>query len=74
MVLEAMCEPPFEPLQSLDLRMLSYKTALLMALASAKHVGDLSVQSLLHPVFAEWVKSGIASKRSFYTKSHVRGI
>lgn len=46
LVLEAMCEPPFEPLESLDLRMLSYKTALLLAMASAKHVGDLHALSV----------------------------
>lgn len=40
-VLEAMCEPPVEPLESLNVRMLSYKTALLLVIASAKRVGDL---------------------------------
>lgn len=40
-VLEAMSEPLFEPLESLDLRMLFYKTILLLVLASAKCVFDL---------------------------------
>lgn len=36
-----MCEPLFESLESLELRMLSYKTALLLTLASVKHVSNL---------------------------------
>ncbi len=40
-VLRALKGPPFEPLQSTDLRSLSLKTALLLALASVKRVGDL---------------------------------
>lgn len=43
-----MCEPPFEPLESLDLRMLSYKMALLLLLELAKHMGDLHALSV-HP-------------------------
>ncbi len=43
----ALCEgkPTFDPLQSTDLRSLSLKTALLLALASFKRVGDLQVLS-----------------------------
>ncbi len=55
LVLEAMCEPPFEPLESLDLRMLSYK--MLLALASAKCVGDLPVLSV-HPTCIQFVLDG----------------
>ncbi len=40
-VLRALEGPPFEPLQSSSLRVLSLKTALLLALASVKWVGDL---------------------------------
>lgn len=40
-----MCEPLFEPLESLKLRMLSYKTDLLLTLASTK-VGDLHALSV----------------------------
>jgi hypothetical protein len=47
-VLEALYMAPFEPMESLDLKIFSYKTSLLMALASAKHVGDLHVLSV-HP-------------------------
>ncbi len=38
--------PPFEPLQSTSLRSLSLKTALLLALASVKRVGDLQALSI----------------------------
>ncbi len=38
--------PPFEPLQSWSLRVLSLKTTLLLALASVKRVGDLQALSI----------------------------
>ncbi len=44
-VLRTLKGPPFEPLQSTDLRSLSLKTALLLALASVKRVGDLQALS-----------------------------
>ncbi len=44
-VLRALKGPPFEPLPSTDLRSLSLKTALLLALASVKRVGDLQALS-----------------------------
>ncbi len=40
-VLRALSQPPFEPLASVDLKELSIKTAPLLALALAKHIGDL---------------------------------
>ncbi len=39
-VLRALSQPPFEPLASVDLKELSIKTTLLLALASAKRIGD----------------------------------
>ncbi len=45
-VLRALKGPPFEPLQSSSLRVLSLKTALLSALASVKQVGDLQALSV----------------------------
>ncbi len=45
-VLRALKGPPFEPLQSANLRSLSLKTALLLALASVKRVGDLQALSI----------------------------
>ncbi len=45
-VLRALKGPPFEPLQSTNLQSLSLKTALLLALASVKRVGDLQALSI----------------------------
>lgn len=45
-VLKALRGPPFEPLEQADLRALSFKTALLLALASVKRVGDLHAFSI----------------------------
>ncbi|KAG1925191.1 zinc finger BED domain-containing protein [Pimephales promelas] len=45
-VLSALQRPPFEPLQSVELKFLSMKTALLVALASIKKVGDLHAFSV----------------------------
>ncbi|XP_047229391.1 uncharacterized protein LOC124872980, partial [Girardinichthys multiradiatus] len=46
LVLEALCDPPFEPLESVDVKFLSYKLALLLALTTAKRVGDLHALSV----------------------------
>ncbi len=46
LVLRAFQIAPFEPLQSADLRILSMKTLLLVALASIKRVGDLQAFSV----------------------------
>lgn len=46
LVLEALCEPPFEPIKSVDMKFLSYKSALLLALTDAKQVGDLHALSV----------------------------
>ncbi|XDV29293.1 hypothetical protein PO909_032430 [Leuciscus waleckii] len=45
-VLEAMKGAPFEPLQSIDLKHLSFKTVFLLALASVKRIGDLHALSV----------------------------
>ncbi len=45
-ILRALKGPPVEPLQSSSLRVLSLKTALLLALASVKQVGDLQALSV----------------------------
>ncbi len=42
----ALSQPPFEPLASVDLKEISFKTALLLALISAKHIGDLHAFSV----------------------------
>ena len=45
-VLEALKGAPFEPLRSADLKHLSLKTSLVLALASVKRVGDLHALSV----------------------------
>ncbi|XP_049901735.1 uncharacterized protein LOC126391201 [Epinephelus moara] len=46
LVLQALEYPPFEPLESVDLKWLSVKSALLLALAMAKRVGELHALSV----------------------------
>ena len=45
-VLDGLSRAPFEPLESMDLKHLSLKTALLLALASGKRVSDLTALSV----------------------------
>ncbi|XP_060746163.1 uncharacterized protein LOC132859430 [Tachysurus vachellii] len=45
MVLEVLAQQPFEPLGDISLKLLSFKTVLLLALASAKGVSDLHALS-----------------------------
>lgn len=47
------CAAPFEPPESVDLMILYNKTYLLMALASAKNIGNLCYQYTL-PVLSLW--------------------
>ncbi|XP_056093378.1 uncharacterized protein LOC130072339 [Rhinichthys klamathensis goyatoka] len=57
MVLEALSQHPFEPLGSISLKLLSFKTALLLALASAKRVSELHALSV-HPSCTKFSLSG----------------
>jgi hypothetical protein len=57
MVLEARSLYPFEPLGSISLKLLSLKTALLSAVASAKRVSELHALSV-HPSCAKFSLSG----------------
>ena len=45
-VLRALTGPPFEPLDTVDIKFVSLKTALLLALTSAKRVGDIQALSV----------------------------
>ncbi len=45
-ILDALSQPPFEPLDCVDLKMLSLKTALLLVLASGKRVSDIHAFSV----------------------------
>lgn len=57
LVLEALCRPPFEPLAQADLRWLSCKTAFLLAIVSAKRVGELHAFSV-SPSCLRWSPDG----------------
>ncbi|XP_048011810.1 uncharacterized protein LOC125245326 [Megalobrama amblycephala] len=57
MVLEALSLYPFEPLGSISLKLMSFKTALLLALASAKRVSELHALSV-HPSCTKFSLSG----------------
>lgn len=46
LVLGAVSQPPFEPLNQVEIKILSLKTALLLALASAKRVSDIHALSI----------------------------
>ena len=46
LVLDALCLPPFEPLAQAELKWVSTKTAFLLAIASAKRVGELHALSV----------------------------
>lgn len=49
MVLVGLKDPPFEPLERTDLKHVSLKTMLTLALALAKQVGDIHWE-LQHPI------------------------
>ncbi len=45
-VLEALCKPPFEPIEEASERLLTLKMVLLLAISSLKRVGDLQALSV----------------------------
>ena len=45
-MLRALTGPPSEPLEGVDMKCVSLKTALLLALTSAKRVGDMQALSI----------------------------
>ncbi len=45
-VVEALCKPPFEPIEEVSERLLTLKTVLLLAISSLKRVGDLQALSV----------------------------
>ncbi len=53
-VLEALCRPPFEPIEEISDRHLTLKTAFLLAITSLKRVGDLQALSVA-PTHLEFV-------------------
>ncbi|KAL0148327.1 hypothetical protein M9458_056389 [Cirrhinus mrigala] len=65
-VLEALCRPPFEPIEGIVDRFLTIKTVLLLALSSLKRVGDLQALSVA-PSFLEFAPG--LSKAFLYPRS-----
>ena len=57
-VLEALCSPLFEPLQRSDLKWLSVKTAFILAVMSAKRVGELQALSVARDCL-RWTSDGL---------------
>ncbi len=45
-VLDALCRPPFEPIEEISDRLLTLKTVFLLAISSLKRVGDLQALSV----------------------------
>ena len=56
-MLQSLTRAPYEPMDQSDLRSLSRKTALLLALASAKRVGELQALSV-SPDCLRWKADG----------------
>ncbi|KAK7905159.1 hypothetical protein WMY93_017766 [Mugilogobius chulae] len=56
-VLNALQSPPFEPLSAVDLKWISMKTAFLLAMVSAKRVGELQALSV-HESCCQWKADG----------------
>ncbi len=71
LVLDALCQQPFEPLGVIDMKLLSFKTALLLALSSAKWVGEMQALSV-HPSCLQFApgfnKVCLIPNRSFMPK------
>ncbi|KAI2643104.1 hypothetical protein H4Q32_027660 [Labeo rohita] len=65
-VLEALCLPPFEPLEEISDCHLSFKTSFLLALSSLKRVGDLQALSVA-PSFLDFAPG--LSKAFLHTRT-----
>ncbi|XP_069820996.1 uncharacterized protein [Dendropsophus ebraccatus] len=50
-VLESLTRAPFEPLEEADIKLLSYKTAFLVAIVSARRVSELQALTIREPYF-----------------------
>ncbi len=67
-VLEALCRPPFEPIEEISDRHLTLKTAFLPAITSLKRVGDLQALSVAptHLEFAPGMAKAFLYPRAGY--------
>ncbi|XP_034780644.2 uncharacterized protein LOC117973223, partial [Acipenser ruthenus] len=63
-VLEALTKAPFEPLDSIELKYLSMKTAFLLANTSAKRVSELQALSVHSSCMRVWEDGSIVSLRT----------
>ena len=73
-VLDSLTKPPFEPLGQVDMKHLSLKTALLMALATAKRVSDihaLSVHEECTQFFGGTRRVVVKPRPGFVQKNHL---
>jgi hypothetical protein len=67
-VLNALCRPPFEPIEEISDRLLTLKTVFLLAMASLKRVGDLQALSVAptHLDFAPGMAKAFLYPRAGY--------
>ena len=73
-VLDALSGPPFEPIESLDLKLLSLKTLFLVAITTSKRVSDLRALSISERCFSmdpEGRRVLLQPDLSFVTKTQV---
>lgn len=57
LVLDELCRPPFEPLAQVELKWLTWKTAFLLAISSAKHISELRALSVSESCLI-WILDG----------------
>ncbi len=70
-VLDALCKPPFEPLEEVSVLFLTYKTAFLLPISSLKRVGDLKALSVASSCLE--FGSGMAFHWTVFTRDSERG-
>lgn len=72
LVLDVLTRPPFEPLESVELKILSYKTILLVALTTAKRVSDIHALSVCKECMRfEGNKVVLKPNPAFLPKNHL---
>ena len=69
LVLQSLTGPPYEPLRTVDERFLAHKTLFLLALASAKHVGELHVLSFRVSHSKGWSEASFRFVPGFVAKT-----
>ncbi len=72
MVLSSLCQPPFKPILESDIKWLSLKTAFLLAITTAKLVGELHALSVSAPCLrwsADFISVSLWPNPHFYPRS-----